>query len=242
MVRLVVMVEEGGVYSDIDRLWSAPLKDIMEESAECILPINGRWDFSQDVMIAAPGEVHRRALRESLARLRAGRSVLNVGPQANFDAICEELVGGVPPGTGSGLLWRPLRTVPSRPLSRTWSSAPRLDVVRARYLSLTKRPSRRHRMCGPSYWSRTPRNRGRTGNAHSLSSVPPPPPPRGCAHSNGSLQRTCGSRAVAARLSSRPSPLPWQRNAPSLPRRGKVRRMRLECASPVSVCRARRWC
>ena len=112
--RLVVMVEDGGVYSDIDRLWSAPLKDIMEESAECILPINGRWDFSQDVMIAVPGhEVHRRALRESLARLRAGRSVLDIGPQAYFDAICEELVGGAPPHRGtwpSDTTWKRIRT------------------------------------------------------------------------------------------------------------------------------------
>lgn len=121
--RLVVMVEDGGVYSDIDRLWSAPLKSVMEESAECILPINGRWDFSQDVMIAAPGhEVHRRALRESLARLQAGRSVLNIGPQAYFDAICEELVGGVPQHHGSwpsATTWKRIRAALSSPSHQT---------------------------------------------------------------------------------------------------------------------------
>ena len=95
--RLLVMIEDGGVYSDIDRRWSVSFDECLRavpSTVRCILPIHSALDFSQDIMMACPGHpIHRRALRLALQRLREGQRTIMIGPGAYFDAACEDLLG-----------------------------------------------------------------------------------------------------------------------------------------------------
>ena len=93
--RLLKIYNEGGIYCDVDRLCNIPFKDIIDEKDICILPSHFQIDFSQDIMISAPGQgVHKLAIELNLSRRRDGcDDVLTLGPVTYFHSITDKLWG-----------------------------------------------------------------------------------------------------------------------------------------------------
>lgn len=93
--RLLKMFNEGGLYTDIDRLCNTSINDVIGENTRMLLPECADTDFSQDFMCSAPGNpVFAQALAINLDRRRAGmRNVYLLGPQTYFHAITLCLTG-----------------------------------------------------------------------------------------------------------------------------------------------------
>tara|TARA_R110000782_G_C14729101_1_gene405000 strand:- start:196 stop:957 length:762 start_codon:yes stop_codon:yes gene_type:complete len=93
--RLLKIYHEGGIYCDIDRLCNIPFKDIIDETDICILPSHFQIDFSQDIIISAPGQdIHKLAIELNLSRRRDGcDDVLTLGPVTYFHSITDKLWG-----------------------------------------------------------------------------------------------------------------------------------------------------
>lgn len=93
--RLLKMINEGGLYADIDRYCNQALDDIIPANVSCVLPMHYDIDFSQDIMLSQPGhDIHKRALSINLARRKEGcTDVLSMGPIAYFHAATTVLLG-----------------------------------------------------------------------------------------------------------------------------------------------------
>ena len=93
--RLLKIYNEGGIYTDIDRLCNIPFDEIIKEDDICILPTHYDADFSQDIMISASGqEIHKKSIELNLGRRRDGcKDVLSLGPITYFHAITLTLFG-----------------------------------------------------------------------------------------------------------------------------------------------------
>jgi mannosyltransferase OCH1-like enzyme len=89
--RLIKLYNEGGMYVDIDRLHNRALTPLLPGTARCILPMNGDRDFSQDLMISAPGNpLYLTAMELSLQRRREGHtSTYFLGPQTYMHAVSQ---------------------------------------------------------------------------------------------------------------------------------------------------------
>ena len=93
--RLFKIYNEGGVYSDIDRLHNIPLKNLIKDDVKCILPMHQSIDFSQDIMISCSKNIiHKRAIELNLERRRKGcKNILYLGPITYFHAATEIILG-----------------------------------------------------------------------------------------------------------------------------------------------------
>ena len=93
--RLLKVYHEGGVYSDIDRLWNIPLERIIDkEDIKCIIPTYFDLDFSQSIMISSAGNlIHKRAIELNLERRKGGETnILYLGPVTYLHAVTEVLL------------------------------------------------------------------------------------------------------------------------------------------------------
>lgn len=93
--RLIKIYCEGGLYIDIDRFYNIPLNEILEAETKCLLPTNGDYDFSQDLMCSAPeNPIFLRAIELNLTRRRQGQTrTYYLGPQTYMHAVTEVLLG-----------------------------------------------------------------------------------------------------------------------------------------------------
>jgi mannosyltransferase OCH1-like enzyme len=93
--RLIKLFNEGGMYVDIDRLHNLQLDLLLPEQVRCVLPMSGDMDFSQDLMISAPGNpLYLKTLDLSLQRRREGAtSIYFLGPQTYMHAVSHSLLG-----------------------------------------------------------------------------------------------------------------------------------------------------
>lgn len=93
--RLLIIYNEGGIYSDIDRLYNIPLRDVIKPGIKCILPIYFHQDFSHDIMISCPENIfHKTTIDLNLQRRRDGNTNIGeLGPITYFNAITKVLLG-----------------------------------------------------------------------------------------------------------------------------------------------------
>ena len=93
--RLLKIYNEGGIYTDIDRLCNIPFDDIIKRSDVCILPTFFTTDFSQDIILSEKGQaIHKKAIELNLSRRRDGcKDVITLGPLTYFHAITMTITG-----------------------------------------------------------------------------------------------------------------------------------------------------
>jgi len=93
--RLIKMYNEGGLYSDIDRLCNTSINDIIQDSTRIVLPECTDCDFSQDFMCSAPGNpMFLEALNMNLERRRTGcTNVYLLGPETYFHGVTKAMTG-----------------------------------------------------------------------------------------------------------------------------------------------------
>jgi hypothetical protein len=95
--RLIKMYNEGGLYTDIDRLCNISIDDVIKENTRMVLPECADTDFSQDFMCSAPGNpIFLETLNINLERRRSGcRNVYLLGPQSYFHGITKAMTGKI---------------------------------------------------------------------------------------------------------------------------------------------------
>lgn len=97
--RLLKIVNEGGLYTDIDRHANKNLNSIINKNSKCVLPLHSNHgkviDFSQDIMVSAPGNpLHKAALDLMLRRRRSGwTDILTLAPITYFHGITKLMFG-----------------------------------------------------------------------------------------------------------------------------------------------------
>lgn len=97
--RLLKIVNEGGLYTDIDRHANKELNSIIEKNVKCVLPLHSNHgkiiDFSQDIMISAPNNpLHKSALDLMLRRRRSGwQDILTLAPITYFHSLTKIIYG-----------------------------------------------------------------------------------------------------------------------------------------------------
>lgn len=97
--RLLKIVNEGGIYTDIDRHANKNLNSIIDKNSKCVLPLHSNHgkiiDFSQDIMISAPNNpLHKSALDLMLRRRRSGwRDILTLAPITYFHGLTKLIYG-----------------------------------------------------------------------------------------------------------------------------------------------------
>ena len=97
--RLLKIVNEGGLYTDIDRHANKELNSIIEKNTKCVLPLHSNHgkiiDFSQDIMISAPNNpLHKSALDLMLRRRRSGwQDILTLAPITYFHGLTKLIYG-----------------------------------------------------------------------------------------------------------------------------------------------------
>jgi|694.fasta_scaffold03268_9 mannosyltransferase OCH1-like enzyme len=96
--RLIKVYNEGGLYIDIDRYYNIPMHSVIDNDLiQLLLPINGDYDFSQDLICSAPGNPFLRAAIDlNTARRRAGsKNTYYLGAQTYMHAITQTLFGQI---------------------------------------------------------------------------------------------------------------------------------------------------
>jgi hypothetical protein len=93
--RLFKMFNEGGLYSDIDRLCNVSINSLINENTRIVLPECKDSDFSQDFMCSAPNNLmFLEAAKINIERRRQGvRNIYLLGPQTYFHGITKALTG-----------------------------------------------------------------------------------------------------------------------------------------------------
>ena len=93
--RLLKMYNEGGLYTDIDRLCNTSINSIIDETTKLVLPECENSDFSQDFMCSAPNNpMFREALNLNLQRRKSGiKDIYLLGPQTYFHGITTIMTG-----------------------------------------------------------------------------------------------------------------------------------------------------
>jgi hypothetical protein len=93
--RIMKLYEEGGVYTDIDRLCNTSLNDIVYDDTMCVLPICAENDFSQDFMCSAPNNpIYLETFKLIMERRRTGhRNTYFLGPQTYMHGVTIALFG-----------------------------------------------------------------------------------------------------------------------------------------------------
>jgi mannosyltransferase OCH1-like enzyme len=93
--RLIKLFNEGGVYTDIDRLWNVKLSDLIDDSIKWVLPTCADVDFSHDLMITAPNNpAYANTINLYLQRRREGsNNIYFLGAQTYMHAVSHTLLG-----------------------------------------------------------------------------------------------------------------------------------------------------
>jgi mannosyltransferase OCH1-like enzyme len=93
--RLFKLYNEGGLYSDLDRLHNISLDSILEENTMCVIPICNDFDFSHTFMLSAPKNVIYQKTIELLLerRFNGEKNIYFLGPQTYMHALTECLTG-----------------------------------------------------------------------------------------------------------------------------------------------------
>lgn len=95
--RLIKLYEEGGIYTDIDRLCNTSLNDIIAENIKCILPTCGDIDFSQDFMCSdKENPIFLETFKLVMGRRKAGyKNTYFLGPQTYMHGVTKALFGKI---------------------------------------------------------------------------------------------------------------------------------------------------
>ena len=95
LARVLLIYNEGGIYSDVDRLCNIPLKKVIKPGIKCIIPFYKNDDFSQDIIISCKGNPFlKRTIELNLERRRQGIGhIYYLGPVTYMNAITELLLG-----------------------------------------------------------------------------------------------------------------------------------------------------
>jgi hypothetical protein len=93
--RLLKLYNEGGMYLDLDRYYNIPMSQIVEPGIKCLLPTDGDYDFSQDIMCSEPGNpIYQRVIELNLKRRYSGIThTYYLGSQTYMHGITQELMG-----------------------------------------------------------------------------------------------------------------------------------------------------
>lgn len=93
--RLFKIYNEGGLYIDIDRFYNIPMNQILQSNTKWLLPTNGDYDFSHDIMCSAPlNPVFKDAINLYLNRRRQGCvDTYFLGAQTYMHVITMHLAG-----------------------------------------------------------------------------------------------------------------------------------------------------
>lgn len=93
--RLFKLYNEGGLYTDIDRLCNTSINDIIDDNTLVVLPSCAEHDFSQDFMCSAPNNpMFLEALKLNLDRRFSGiTDIYLLGPQTYFHGITKSMFG-----------------------------------------------------------------------------------------------------------------------------------------------------
>ncbi len=94
--RLLKIYNQGGVYTDIDRLWNQKLDNIIRLGVKCVLPTYEDVDFSHSLMISTPrNPIFKQAIADNL-RKRSWlnlRGVFHLGPPLYMRSVTKSLFG-----------------------------------------------------------------------------------------------------------------------------------------------------
>lgn len=95
--RLMKLYEEGGVYTDVDRLCNTSLDNVVSDGIMCVLPTCVDNDFSQDFMCSAPhNPIYLETFKLIMERRRAGHTnTYFLGPQTYMHGVTKALFGNI---------------------------------------------------------------------------------------------------------------------------------------------------
>ena len=104
LLRLILMYEQGGLYSDVDRLFNKDLDQLLGIHTRLLLPTHFDTDFSQDLMASSPGNrlfkeavelnlERRRSMRHDACGAIGGRDLLHLGPISYSHAVLTAIFG-----------------------------------------------------------------------------------------------------------------------------------------------------
>jgi mannosyltransferase OCH1-like enzyme len=95
--RLMKLYEEGGVYTDIDRLCNISFDDIISNDIMCVLPICADNNFSQDFMCSAPyNPIFIETFKLIMSRRKEGyKNTYFLGPQTYMHAVTKVFFGNM---------------------------------------------------------------------------------------------------------------------------------------------------
>lgn len=95
--RLIKLYEEGGVYTDIDRLCNTSLNDFINNEIMCVLPTCHDNDFSQDFMCSAPNNpIFLETFKLVMQRRKEGhKNIYFLGPQTYMHGVTKALFGKI---------------------------------------------------------------------------------------------------------------------------------------------------
>ena len=87
--RLVKIYNEGGLYIDIDRICDVKLDNVIEKHVKWVLPTNGNYDFSQDILLSSPSNpIFFETLEAMFQRRKLGyKDIYFLGAQTYMHAI-----------------------------------------------------------------------------------------------------------------------------------------------------------
>lgn len=104
--RLIKMYQEGGLYTDIDRLCNTPLSSIIKETTKTVIPTCGDLDFSHDFMLSAPqNPIFSETLKLNLERRYSGiNNIYYLGTQTYAHGIMKSVTGEILPQTKENII------------------------------------------------------------------------------------------------------------------------------------------
>jgi hypothetical protein len=93
--RLLKLYNEGGLYTDIDRLCNTSINSIIKDDTKLVLPEYENTDFSQDFMCSAPNNpIFLETLNINLQRRKMGiKDIYLLGPQTYFHGVTKIMTG-----------------------------------------------------------------------------------------------------------------------------------------------------
>jgi mannosyltransferase OCH1-like enzyme len=130
--RLIKLYKNGGLYIDIDRFYNIPLSEIVTEGIDCVLPTHLDHDFSQDLMLSAPGNpIFFDAINLNLQRRRMGwNHIYALGPQTYMNAVTKNLTGSMLESSPGKETMNALRTqISNTGFAKTYREVPWKDTL-----------------------------------------------------------------------------------------------------------------
>ena len=130
--RLIKLYKNGGLYIDLDRFYNIPLSEIVTEGIDCVLPTHLDHDFSQDLMLSAPGNpIFFDAINLNLQRRRMGwNHIYALGPQTYMNAVTKNLTGSMLESSPGKETMNALRTqISNTGFAKTYREVPWKDTL-----------------------------------------------------------------------------------------------------------------